>query len=157
MQEAYNELVERPEGNPSHHYFKGSVKDSAEKANSIYAEALKIIEMQEIFDLGSVEETPEEELRLAKEKYYSHIDNDYDGDIKDVMDFHSERRFEARKRDVLGNYTGFHHLRSSIAQYEEIIRKIADTEPVRGGTEIITSSENTVEVEEIDHILGKEK
>lgn len=155
MQEAYNEVMERPDGNPSQHYFRGSVKEAAEEANEIYSEALQIMELQSIFNLGQVDEMPEEEVRLAKEKYFSGRGHGYTGDIGEAMDSHAERISEAKNSGVLGNDTGFHHLNSSIAQYEELVRKMVDAEPETGGAEIIEESENTIEVEEIDHILGK--
>lgn len=155
MQEAYKEVLDRPEGNPSQHYFRGSVKEAAEDANSIYSEALQIIELQNIFDLGSVEETPEEEVRLAKEKYFSGQEHGYSGDIGEVMDSHTERIFEARKSDIIGNDNGFHHLRASVARYEELIQEIVGVSSDSEDAEIIGESEDTIEVEEIDHILGK--
>lgn len=156
MQEAYNEVLDRPEGNPSQHYFRGSVKEAAAEANSVYRDALQIMELQNIFDLGHVEELPEEEVRLAKEKYFSGLDHEHTDSTGDAMDSHTERIFEARKADVVGNDTGFHHLRSSVSQYEELIRKMTEAEPETDETEIIQSSENTVDIDKIDHILGRE-
>ena len=59
MQEGYNEVLERPEHKPSAHYFKGSVTEAAEDANSVYKDGLNVMELQEIFDLGDLKEEPE--------------------------------------------------------------------------------------------------
>lgn len=155
MQEAYNEVMERPEGNPSQHYFRGSVKEAAEDANSIYSEALQIMELQSIFNLGQVEEMPEEEVRLAKEKYFAGRSHGYTGSIGEAMDSHTERVFEARKSDIIGNDNGFHHLRASVARYEELIQEMIGASSDSEDAEIIGESEDTIEVEEIDHLLGK--
>ena len=155
MQESYNEILERPAGNPSQHYFRGSVKEAAENANSVYKEALQIIELQEIFDLGRVDEIPEEEVRLAKEKYFSRLGHDYRGDVGDAMDSHIERLFDSRKSDILGNDTGFHHLRSSVSQYEELVGKMVGSETRTEDAEIINEFETSIELDEINHILGR--
>lgn len=156
MQEAYKEVIERPEGRPSQHYFRGSVKEAAEEANSVYGEALQLMDLQNIFSLGQVEEMPEEEVRLAKEKYFSKGGHDYTGTIGEAMDSHTERIFEARKSDIIGNDTGFHHLRSSVAQYEELIQRIVGATPEEEDTEIVGETGDTIAVEEIEHILGDE-
>ena len=156
MQEAYDEVLDRPEGNPSQHYFRGSVKEAAEDANSIYSEALQIMELQNIFDLGRAEDTPEEEVRLAKEKYFSGRDHGYTGDIGEAMDSHTERIFEARKSDIIGNDNGFHHLRASVARYEELIQEIVGVSSDSEDAEIIEETEGLIDVREIEHILGDE-
>ena len=154
MQEAYNEVLDRSEGNPSQHYFRGSVKEAAEDANSVYSEGLQIMELQNIFNLGSVEDTPEEEVRLAKEKYFSGQEHGYNDDIGEAMDSHTERIFEARKSDIIGNETGFHHLRASIARYEELIQGMVGVSSDSEDAEIIEDTEGLIDVQEIDHILG---
>jgi len=156
MQEAYNEVLDRPEGKPSRHYFQKSVKEAAEEANSVYGEALQLMDLQNIFSLGQVEEMPEEEVRLAKEKYFSGRDHGYEGFVSESMDSHTERIFEARKSDVIGNDTGFHQLRSSVAQYEELIQRIVGATPEEEDTEIVDETGDTIAVEEIEHILGDE-
>jgi len=155
MQESYNEILERPTGNRSQHYFRGSFKEAAENANSVYEQALQIIGLQEVFGLGQVDEIPEEEVRLAKEKYFSRLGHNYKSDIGDAMNSHIERTFESRKSDILGNDTGYHHLRSSVSQYEELIRKIVGSEKQKEDAEIVNETMTPIEVDEINHILGK--
>lgn len=72
------------------------------------------------------------------------------------MDLEEESYLASQKSDVIGNNTGFHHLRSSVARYEELIQRIAGAWPENEDTEIIEEAEDKIDIEEIDQILGDE-
>lgn len=157
LQESYNGLQEREAGKPSYHYFKGCVKDAAEECLNPYRKAKELLQIAEIFNLGDIEESPEEEVRMFKEKYFSsNINNSYSGDVGEAMKPHNERKDEAYVSDTISNGTGFHELRSSVSQYEELVRKMSGIQNQIADVEIVEETTPKNDIAEIDRILGQD-
>lgn len=155
-------------GSPMFHFMRGSLLNRMQNCEELYKDAEAVLEAAEISDLESFEKVPEEEVRLAKEKYFSYsLSHNFSGDLAEVMESHSERCFEALQSDIIGYDTGYHHLRSAKSDYEEFQTNLTQlnlnpldpfiyTLTQREETEIIDEASEPVEIEEFDHILGKE-
>ena len=153
---------------PVFHYMRGSLTNRLKNCEELYRDAEAVLEATDIGDLESFEKNPEEEVRLAKEKYLSSpTSHEHSGRLGDTMDAHVERCFEALKSDVIGYATGYHHLRSAKSDYEILQENLTELglnplDPFEyplaqaDEGEIITEADNLIQPVDVEEIYPKE-
>jgi hypothetical protein len=128
-QEAFNEVLQREEGKPSFHYFRGNARERLKNAGEMYEEARAVLDLADELGLEYLDEEREEEVRLMKERWYDRGSHDYTGSIGDAMDAHVENQEEARNSEILSHGTGYHALRTAVMQYEQLASQIDNFRP----------------------------
>ena len=127
--------------------------------NSDYIEAESVIAVSDRLELGKADEEREEEVRFAKEKYFSsNLTNPYNGKIGEAVAAHQDRQLEARKKEILAHGTPVQSLRNTLDQYKEVLSELEDAfEQIETGVEyeerehdaeIIDETEEPVEIQD---------
>lgn len=117
-----NQALEYGEESRVYNLRRGEIRKQLEDLESVYDEAVAVLALGDQLDLLCPEEERNEEVRLAKEKWYeSRIENPYEGSIGEAMDDHMERQREARNQDILSHSTPLLSLRNTLRNYEMLL------------------------------------
>lgn len=149
LQHKVNQALEYGEESRVYSLRRGEARRQIEDLEETYNEARAIAALGEQLDIIQPEENREEEVRLAKEKWFeSPISNPYTGSIGEAMQDHIQRQQEAKNQELLTHTTPVMELKKVLNSYEILLYEIGENiegldpdtpfEPQEYDSEIIT-------------------
>jgi len=122
IQEKLNQAIDYGQESRVYSLRRGEARRRIDELEDVYEEAEAVISIGEALDLVYPEEHRQEEVRLAKEKWFeSNLNNPYEGSIGQAMEEHLDQQLKARNQELLTHSTPMLDLRRTLSFYEILL------------------------------------